>query len=443
MNVPMLDETRLVPAGRRNIRARGGTRVRGTAPAGHRPARIRSVPLLLWCAVLAILGCTPIAAAESPAPQDNWSKVGFWAGERFLVNGAPQGYPATPADYWAERDLGMWTPELWDLLRRNHVPIYFHLRYGRDFGALPPGAPVRDDALPIIRQANALGIPVFGWVAVPYEAGYWGTQDNAPDQLAATLALEGWVRDNRIDLAGIAYDMEPPLSTINALTAGEFELGALARRIDPAAQRRAIERHEAVYDYARRHFARVIGAPVPWALDDLVDGDLALQNALDLWGLPDGPQALHFQVYRSTAEAIGGDPGPALIAHYLRQAQQALGPVRGQLTLGVAGEGAYRALPALVDDVRLARAMGAESIPIYSLETSVAAYGVGGVEQLVRAGENRLDAAGVQAAQQPTPPLRHYLSIMNSLDAAATAATPVVTAAAGVPQRPNQWKAPL
>ncbi|MBF6331434.1 hypothetical protein [Nocardia transvalensis] len=397
--------------------------------------------LAVWLTVATVCAGAVAPAASAEAVRDNSpAVVGFWAGERFLVPGGPSGYPSDPDQYWAERDPSVWTAELWTLLQRHRVPIYFHLRYGRDFGTPPPHRRLRDDALPILRQADQRGIPVFAWVTVPYEDGYWATQDNAPVQLAATAALDDWVRHNDLRLAGVAYDMEPPLETINALVAGRFDPAAQARFIDPAAQCRTIRQYETVFDDARAHFGQVVGAPVPFALDDLANGDLALQNALGLWGLPQGPRALYFQAYRSTvADVIGADPGTGFVAHYLRRAQQVLGPERGQVTLGVAGEGIYRDLGTLIGDIRLARALGADTIPIYSLETAVTAYGVDGVEQLIRAGDDPLDHTRVRAAEQSTPQLEHYLALITALDAGATQSTPVVTAARGASQQPNRY----
>ncbi|MFC9998440.1 hypothetical protein [Nocardia sp. NPDC127526] len=391
--------------------------------------------LLLCCAALGLLPGSPAAAADT-APAEP-AAVGFWAGEQYLVDGrSKSGYPAGPGEYRAERDLSSWTPELWEVLRRHRTPVYFHLRYGQDFGA---GAS-DTGALSIIHRANSLGVPVFAWVAVPYEDGYWATQSNAEVQMAATVALDGWARDNRLELAGIAYDQEPPLETVNALAAGRFDPSRPVRSLDPAAQHHAIRQYEAVYDYAREHFAQAIGAPVPFALDDLANDDLALQNSLDLWGLPDGAQSLFFQAYRSTiAEVMGADPGSALIAHYLRLAQRTLGSERGLVTLGVAGDGVYGDLDTLVDDVRLARALGATSIPVYALENAAAAYGVDGVERLIRAGTAPLDQDRVRAAERPTPGLASYLSVMTALDTAATAGTLPATAATGNPQQPNRF----
>ncbi|WP_156959774.1 hypothetical protein [Nocardia sp. BMG51109] len=359
------------------------------------------------------------------------------------------GYPADPAAYWADRVFDTWTPQVWDVLQRYRVPIQFHLRYGRDFGTPPPDGQLDGDALPILRKANELAIPVFAWVAVPYEDGYWATQDNAPVMAAVTTSLDGWVRDNHLDVAGIVYDWEPPITTGTALAAaasGRYDLNALgvlseqARSIDPAAQCRAIEQYRLVYETAREHFAQVVGSTWTFALDDLANGDLALQNALSFWGLPPTTHDLYFQAYRSSAATIAGaDPGPALVAHYVRQAQRFVGAGRGQPSLGLAGEGSYENLNTLVDDVRLARALGATSIPIYSLETAVVAYGADGLEQLIRAGDNPLDDADVRVAQQPTPQLATYLGIARSLDHAATLATPVVTAARGASQQPNRF----
>ena len=106
---------------------------------------------------------SPVGGAD-PTP----TTVGFWAGE--TVPGTDWHVPQT---YWDRRSLRLYTPELWDALARYEVPLYFNLRYERDFGPVPPGEPHRNDALPVIRTANRLGVPVWGWVLVPYSDGYW------------------------------------------------------------------------------------------------------------------------------------------------------------------------------------------------------------------------------------------------------------------------------
>jgi len=377
-------------------------------------------------------------AAARPA-----SSVGFWAGEQFT-----QGTGFDTTSYWAPRNLSYYTPRLWSVLARYHVPIYLNLRYQRDFGPAPAGGRLNDDALVIIRRANQLGVPVWAWMLVPPSHGYWAQQNTAAEQLAATKALAAWSKANHVLLQGLAYDPELPMTLSNAVygTLGGNPVDSIGlaptfrEYVDPGAQCEDIRAYNRVYAWARSHFDRVIAAPQPFALDDIQNGDIAEQNAIDAWGLPRGAQALYFQAYRSIYAALYGfDPGSAWVAYYMQQAQGHFGATRGQVTIGIPGDGPYQQPGPLVQDIELAKALGADAIPIYSLEDAVTAYGDRGVQQLVVAGQHKLNPADTRAAAAPTPNSTAALAAANQLDTAATAATPVLTASKGNPQLPNKY----
>ena len=107
-----------------------------------RPARGAVLAGLMLALALALLAPrvalagaeAGIGSGEAIAPAK--TTVGFWAGE--AVPGTDWDVPAT---YWNRRDTHFYTPRLWRVLRRNHVPLYFNLRYRRDFGPVPAGSP--------------------------------------------------------------------------------------------------------------------------------------------------------------------------------------------------------------------------------------------------------------------------------------------------------------
>ncbi|HEU4736320.1 MAG TPA: hypothetical protein VFS48_04750 [Solirubrobacterales bacterium] len=369
--------------------------------------------------------------------------VGFWAGE--AIPGTDWESPGT---YWNRRDTNNYTPYLWRVLSRYRIPLYFNLRYKRDFGPVPAGRPHRNDALPIIRKANRLGVPVWGWVLIPYSDGYWAWEGAAVEQFKAVKALVRWARAKRVRLRGLVLDPEPPpqtpFETRVAIRRGEAHAGfqpALEQAIDPLGQCAAWDGYMLIQRWAARNHVTLATAPSPLALDDAEDGNLALQDAAGFI-VPKAPwHAVFFQAYRSAfAYYAGRDPGPGIISSYFHSAQREFGS-RGQVSLGSAGRGRYERFSTLLHDVRLAATLGARDLPIYSLERTLRAYG--GPRSLIRiveaaqrpfTGDKRAKASG--AAPRATE-LR--AAIRNS-DAAAAAATPAITARRrGTPQAANSW----
>jgi hypothetical protein len=336
-------------------------------------------------------GTAGVGPPTAFAPQGE-TTVGFWAGE--AVPGTDWHDPGT---YWGRRDRHAFTPYLWRVLRRYQVPLYFNLRYGRDFGPVPPGEPHRHDALRVIRIANRLGVPVWGWVLVPYGDGYWAWEGNAAEQFAAVRALTHWTREKRVRLRGYALDPEPrvltPFETTAAILGGNNDAlfsTLFPQTIDPAGQCAAWREYARIPRWAERHHIPVVTAPPPSALDDVGDGGLALQDASGFI-VPDAPWSeLFFQAYRSVFSYYSGhDPGPSIVSSYFRSAQREFGDA-GQVSLGSAGRGPYRRFSRLIDDVRLAATLGARNLPIYSLERALRAYG--GPRAVIRL---------VKAAQHP------------------------------------------
>ena len=382
---------------------------------------------------------TRVDSQTALTPQGE-TTIGFWAGE--AVPGTDWDVPDT---YWKRRDTHYYTPYLWRVLRRYQIPLYFNLRYKRDFGPVPPGMPERHDALRIIRTANRLGVPVWGWILIPYSDGYWAWEGAAAEHFDAVRALARWTREKRVRLRGFALDPEPrvrtPFETMAAIMGqgSEAVFSTLFQQtIDPAGQCAAWHGYARIPRWAKRHGIDVAAAPVPAALDDLGDGRLALQDAAGFI-LPKAPWSeLYFQAYRSVFTYFsGGDPGPGIVSSYLRSAQHEFGDV-GQVSLGSAGRGPYRRFSRLVHDVRVAATLGAGSLPIYSLERTLRAYGgPRSLVRLVRAARHPFAAS--KAIGSAAPRAKTLRAAIRRADKAATIATPAITASRNAPLAPNTW----
>lgn len=378
---------------------------------------------------------------QAALPQQG-TTIGFWAGE--AVPGTDWGSPGT---YWKRRDLHAYTPYLWRVLRQNQIPLYFNLRYKRDFGPVPPGKPHRHDALKIIRKANRLGVPVWAWVLIPYSDGYWAWEGAAAEQLAATKSLVHWARRKHVQLRGVALDPEPrvrtPFETAAAIVGGgsDATLSTLFQQsIDPPGQCAAWRGYARIARWAQRHNVNIAAAPAPAALDDLKNGSLALQDATGFI-LPNAPwDELYFQAYRSVfAYHSGRDPGPGIVSSYLRSARHDFGSV-GQISLGSAGRGPYRRFSRLLNDVRLAATLGAREVPIYSLERTLRSYGgPRALIRLVQAAQHPFAGPAATKSTAPTSGASNLRAAIHRTDVAATASTPTVTASHGVSLPPNRW----
>jgi hypothetical protein len=396
--------------------------------------------------VLLVPQAAPARDRDTVAPQvaipQQGTTIGFWAGE--AVPGTDW---ASPSTYWKRRDLHAYTPYLWRVLRQNQIPLYFNLRYERDFGPVPPGEPHRHDALRILRKANRLGVPVWAWVLIPYSDGYWAWEDAAAEQFTATRALVSWARRKHVQLRGVALDPESrvrtPFETAAAVLNGgsDATLSALFQQsIDPPGQCAAWHGYARIVHWAKRHEVEIAAAPAPAALDDLEDGRLALQDAAGFI-LPNAPwDDLFFQAYRSVfAYYSGRDPGSGIVSSYLRSARHEFGGA-GQISLGSAGRGPYRRFSRLLNDIRLAATLGAREVPIYSLERTLRSYGgPSALIRMVHAARHPFAGPAAIKSTAPTSAASNLRAAIRRTDIAATLNTPSVTAGHGASLPPNRW----
>lgn len=391
--------------------------------------------------ILAVLTALTLLSLQPNLAQGK-TTIGFWAGE--AVPGTNWDEPET---YWNRRDTSFYTPRLWSVLRDNRIPLYFNLRYRRDFGPVPPGMPHRRDGLTIVRRANRADVPVWGWILVPYTSGYWSWDGAAIEHFDAVKALVGWARAKHVRLRGVVLDPEPQLNTPFETSAALLGAGIgaelpslLQRTIDPAGQCAAWRGYTRIARWARSHRVRLAAAPAPLALDDIADGRLALQDAAGFVVPNVGWDALFFQAYRSVfSYYLGNDPGPGIVSSYFRSARREFGDT-GQVSLGSSGRGPYRRFSRLLRDVRLAATLGARNVPIYSLERTLRSYGgPRSVVRLAEAADRPFIGPGRARASAPTPRARTVRAAIRRVDAAALAATSLATDADGAPLLANSW----
>jgi hypothetical protein len=173
-------------------------------------------------------------------------------------------------------------------------------------------------------------------------------------------------------------------------------------------------------------------------VDDLSDGDMALQNGLQIAGSSPGYDRFYLMAYRSEVSAAGFDPGPAYVAAYYAAMQRYFGAA-GQVSLGTPGHAPYDSLKPLEDDVRMLAGLGAKAIPIYSLEEMVAKFGASGIQTLANAAKQPMDQSEISKFAAPTRISEGILAASAAKNAMATGLTRTVTQQLGRPQKPNTW----
>ena len=363
------------------------------------------------------------------------SIAGYWVGEKPASTGAdkPGGEEAA---YYDPADRSALTPAVWRALQENRVPLYLHLRYGRDFGVTRPG--VHSDAVELVRKANTLGIPVISWVVVPYEQGYWAYQGNAPANAEAVKAWVAWKRANQLRFVSVVLDQEFSWQNLRtyvplAMSSDPQKLDAwMAGNIDPEAQCRALNVYRDLISWAHRQGVRADAAVAPMVIDDVEDGDMALQNALQI-SATSRYDRMYLMAYRSAVSQAGFDPGPAYIAANYASMQKHFGR-GGQISLGIPGQAPYGDLQPLVQDVRLLAGLGAKAVPIFSLEEMVHAFGADGVRAVADAARHPMNRDELAQFSKPTAGFERMMAAGKAKNARATE----LTIARGR-QIPNRW----
>lgn len=358
------------------------------------------------------------------------------------VGHAP-GYPIPPpteVGFWAQQNASATDPAVLDVLEDTGGSLYLLINYLADYG--PPGGapPTSTFARDVTREANRRGIPVNAWIILPVEHGTFAHEHNADLVREAIESLPVWAAAEGLVFREVTLDLEFPVgnqAVFDAFFAGDPTAlsGLMNSNIDPVHQCQAITTYRDAISWAHVRGIRVAGSPAPFFLDDLADGNIALQDALDGVAFPPlGYDALYLQAYRTYS-----NPGPGYVAQFFRDMQSEFG-ASGQVSLGDTQQGPpYDVLDNLVNDVRMLAGMGASRIPIFELGGTVSRFGTAGLRAIIEAARDPMSVAELAVAGTEQPYDRQQREFFQQLDQVAVAETTAVTAPPGAPDGPNSY----
>jgi len=340
--------------------------------------------------------------------------------------------------FWSHLDAASLTDEVLDVLASAHGALYLQLDYLSTFG--PPGSGISSPlAVDVIQRANQRGVPVHAWLIAPAQADTFADENNGDLFREAVEALPVWAAEHGLQIYEATLDLEFPVGHKAAFDAASGDPVALANlfqaNVDPVHQCQAMATYRDTISWAHAHGMRITGSPVPFFVDDIEDGNMALQDALDGVAFPPfGYDALYVQAYRTYSM-----PGPGYPAQLYRDMQRHFGAA-GQVSLGDTTQGPpYDNVDNLIADVRMLAGMGATAIPIFELASVVSHFGTGGLRAIVEAGRQPMSAGELATASQETAYDHQQRETFKQWDAAAVAATNAVTAPPGAPDGPNAY----
>ena len=370
--------------------------------------------------LLAVVSSALVLAAVVPPPSAEASgvgQVGWWAGET-----TQQCPTATQGN--CPRNLAVYTPAVWKALRDSRSALYLDLVYGVDYG---PGA-TRADGLQLVQRARAEHIAVKAWLTAPFSDGTYANENNAAYEDRAVKALKAWSDQHQLGLKEAVLDLEFPAGYQPVLDATDpAKLRTLRANVDPAHQCAAIRAYAQTAHWAATHGLVLSSTPVPFAVDDLDDGNMGLEDVLDIGPfLRTGYAHVYTQAYRTYS-----DTGADYVTHFISQTKAYFGS-RAEISLGDTTMGPPYSGTAdeLAHDVSLSVALGMRAIPIFDLDGAVGKYGAAGIKQIGDAAAHPLSPAQVAAATAtPDPKTTLTLAFFQALGSAAS----------GLSLTPNHW----
>jgi hypothetical protein len=161
------------------------------------------------------------------------------------------------------------------------------------------------ERLALVRKANALGIEVRPWLLLPRDQGYWPNATNARayDESARRL-IDTWLEAG-LSPSTLVVDMELPIQRaeqLSALILAGDEEGVtrfLRAGIDRAQYAEATRIYRDLVVHAHARGFRVELSTLMQVLDDYLDGDDGLRQALNIPVAGIGWDTCSFQLYRT------------------------------------------------------------------------------------------------------------------------------------------------
>ena len=362
----------------------------------HGPWPFAVIALVL--AVASVVSIQVVTSEERAEASTQNTRVGWWVGGFALdcpQGGCPHAYPE----------------ELWQVLRETDAFLGIGLTYTVDYG---PGATGTD--LPdLVRKALEEDVEVLAWILAPASNGTFANENNAAYMQEAVEAFDAWNRAEGFNISEAILDLELPVG-YQILTDLQEDPSSILNAnapIDPTHQCEAVRSYQDTIAWAHGRGLKLTGSPIPFAVDDLADGNMALADVLDLAPLLPGYDRMYVQAYRTYSQ-----PGPDYVAGYFRQARKYFGAA-GEVTLGdTTLPGTYDKVGPLVQDVRMLAGMGATRIPVFNFEGSYKKYGTAGIRQVGESARRPMTAIEIRAATVPHPlttATRGFFGVLNTL----------------------------
>lgn len=215
----------------------------------------------------------------------------------------------------------------------------------------------------VVQALNRAGIPVVAWLLLPKAEGYWANTDNAPQMVTRYAEFRVWTARYALAWAGVAIDVEPPFSDMQALMGGKAVslLTRAARRVlDRERHDRAASIYATLIDQMRLDGHTVESYQLPFIVDERSVAAHVLQRLFGLVDLRVDREVL--MLYTSFTPSIG----PGLLWSYAHNAEG--------IGVGSTGGGVDDFTPlgwqALARDLRLARRWS-DALYVFSLEGCV------------------------------------------------------------------------
>lgn len=248
-------------------------------------------------------------------------------------------------------------------------------------------------ALPPVRQTEALfsaleklsarKIKIGLWPLLDDEDGYWPSLHNAEtfaDRVARLLPI---LRERRIPVSTMAFDLEPPLEVMRAFMNGGLlqKTKAMAAGLVDlvrVAQPKGAEVLPAIEAELRGQGIETLAAAMPTLILDLASRSVfwerVFQTPLALADWSVVSPMLYTTLIVEHLPSKDADTARALLFQFSRLLVEAVGPARASVSLGLVTTGKFGNEPfydspeALRLDVEAARAAGVDDLALFSLE---------------------------------------------------------------------------
>jgi hypothetical protein len=203
----------------------------------------------------------------------------------------------------------------------------------------------------LCNAARAAGVDVRLWLQLPAQ-GVWLNEENIGDFVRFTGTVLDAAVTAGVPVEWLIFDLEPALAyaeTLRDTIARDPAalLSLLGEHRDPAAFVAAQGELRALVDTLHDRDVQVMAVTLPWIVDDLLDGDVDIQDIFDppLAGLPWDQVCV--MVYRPTfAEMLGVELCPGFVGSYARRCARFTGGCAGgdreRGAAGVAGGAGVR-----------------------------------------------------------------------------------------------------